>query len=137
LIVNIPNSLYHYTTEYGLLAIIESRVLRPSLTKPNGRDVLLGEGQYLTNIAPETIACRSLTKMAPAQIESGQISLFQLANRIMRGTPSPEKLDYFIEFDVSKLIIIHSSEYEYIYVHKSKVDLDISNRIIRFGKTLI
>jgi hypothetical protein len=137
LTVNISNSLYHYTTEYGLLAIIESRVLRPSLIKPNGRDVLLGEGQYFTSIAPETIACRSLANMTPLQIASGQISLFQLANRIMRGTPSPEKLDYFIEFDVSSLTIRYSVEHEYIYLYDSKIDLDISNRIIRSGKTLI
>jgi HYD1 signature containing ADP-ribosyltransferase len=137
LIANIPNSLYHYTTEYGLLAIIESGVLRPSLTKPNGRDVLLGEGQYFTNIEPETIACRSITTITPLQVKSGQISLFQLANRIMRGTPSPEKLDYFIEFDISSLAISYSVEHEYIYLHESKIDLDISSRIIRSGKTLI
>jgi hypothetical protein len=115
---------------------MESRVLRPSLTKPNGRDVLLGEGQYFTSIAPETIACRSINQMTRSQIESGQISLFQLANRIMRGTPSPEKLDCFIEFDVSDLTIEQSLEYEYIYLHQSTVNLDISNRIIRSGKTL-
>jgi HYD1 signature containing ADP-ribosyltransferase len=137
LATNIYNSLYHYTTEYSLLAIIESRLLRPSLTKPNGRDILLGEGQYFTDIAPETIACRSRTEMTPMQIESGQLSLFQLGNRIMSGTPSPEKLDCFIEVDVANLIIIHSSQYEYIYFHESKIDLDISNRIIRSGKTLI
>jgi hypothetical protein len=137
LTVTILHSLYHYTTEYGRAAIIESGVLRASLTKPNGRDVLLGEGQYFTSITPETIACRSLANMTPTQIQSGQISLFQLANRIMRGTPSPEKLDYFIEIDISDLIIIESSEYEYIYFHESRIDLDISNRIIRSGKTLI
>jgi HYD1 signature containing ADP-ribosyltransferase len=136
LTVNIPDRLYHYTTEYGLLAIIESGVLRPSLTKQNGRDVLLGEGQYFTSISPETIACRSVAKMTRLQIEAGQISLFQLANQIMRGTPSPEKLDYFIEFDVSSLTIRYSIEHEYIYLHESNINLDISNRIIRSGKTL-
>jgi HYD1 signature containing ADP-ribosyltransferase len=137
LTVNILSSLYHYTTEYGLFAIIESGLLRPSLAKPNGRDILLGEGQYFTSLAPEIVACRSLTNMTTTQIESGQISLLQLANRIMRGTPSPEKLDYFIEFDVSNMIIMHSNEYKYIYVHESKIDLDISSRIIRSGKTII
>jgi HYD1 signature containing ADP-ribosyltransferase len=136
LTVNISNSLYHYTTEYGQLAIIESGVLRPSLTKPNGRDVLLGEGQYFTSIAPETIICRSITEMTSFQQQTGKLSLFQLANRIMRGTPSPEKLDYFIEIDTSNLITKQSSEYEYIYIHESSINLEISNRIVRWGKTL-
>jgi hypothetical protein len=134
--VNISNSLYHYTTEYGQLAIIESGVLRPSLMKPNGRDVLLGEGQYFTSIAPETIICRSITEMTSFQQQTGKLSLFQLANRIMRGTPSPEKLEYFIEIDTSNLITKQSSEYEYIYIHESSINLEISNRIIRWGKTL-
>ena len=136
LTVNIFNSFYHYTTESARIAIIESGVLRPSLDRGDNTDVRYGEGQYFTNIAPETIACRSRTEMTPTQIEAGQISLFQLANRIMRGTPSPEKLEYFIEFDVDNLSIIYSSQYEYIYFHESKIDLDISNRIIRSGKTL-
>lgn len=116
---------------------MESKVLRPSLNKPNGRDILLDEGQYFTDIAPETIACRSRIEMTPIQLESGQISLFKLANRIMRGTPSPEKLDYFIEFNVKSLKIVHSGQYEYIYLHESKINLDISDRIIRSGRTLI
>jgi hypothetical protein len=136
LTVNIPNILYHYTTEYGLLAIIESRVLRPSLTKPNGRDVLLGEGQYFTSIAPEAIACRSRTEMTSSQQQAGQLSLFQLSRHILGGSLSLKKLDYFIEVDVSSLVIRHSIEHQYIYLHESKVDLDISNRIIRWGKTL-
>lgn len=134
--INIPDRLYHYTTEYGLLAIIESGVLRPSLTKPNGRDVLLGEGQYLTSIAPETIACRSRTEMTPEQEQAGKLSIFQLSRHILAGSLSLKKLDYFIELDVSNIAIKHSSEHEYIYLHESKSDLDISNLVIRTGKTL-
>jgi HYD1 signature containing ADP-ribosyltransferase len=136
LIANILNNLYHYTTEYGQLAIIESGMLRPSLTKPNGRDVLLGEGQYFTSIAPETIACRSRTEMTSSQQQAGKLSLFQLSRHILGGSLSLKKLDYFIEFDVSNLIIRHSIEHEYIYLCESKIDLDISNRMIRWGKTL-
>jgi hypothetical protein len=136
LTTNIYNSLYHYTTEYGLLAIIESRVLRPSLTKPNGRDVLLGEGQYFTSIAPETIACRSKTEMTVEQEQAGKLSLFQLSRHILAGSLSLKKLDYFIEFDVSNLVIRRSIENEYIYLHETKMDLNISNLIIRTGKTI-
>jgi HYD1 signature containing ADP-ribosyltransferase len=136
LTVNISNSLYHYTTEYGQLAIIESGVLRPSLTKPNGRDVLLGEGQYFTSIAPETIICRSRTEMTFLQQQAGNLSLLQLSRHILGGSLSLKKLDYFIEFDVSNLVIRHSTEYEYIYLYESKIDLDVSSRIIRWGQTL-
>lgn len=134
--IDIPHSLYHYTTEYGLLDIIESRVLRPSLTKPNGRDVLLGEGQYFTSISPETIACRSRTEMTLEQEQAGKISIFQLSRHILAGSLSVKKLDYFIELDVSNLPIKHSSEHEYIYLHESRHDLDISSLVIRTGKTL-
>jgi hypothetical protein len=136
LIVHTPNSLYHYTTKYGRLAIIESGVLRPSLPKSNRRDVLYGSGQYFTNISPEMIACKSITDMTLAQIESGQISLLQLSRRIMAGTQSLEKFCCFIQFDVSTLII-EDTENPCIYLHRSDIDIDISNLIIRSGDTLI
>lgn len=133
--VNFLRSLYHYTTEYGHFAIIESGVFRPSLTKKNGRDVLFGEGQYFTNIAPEMIAARSQSQMTQLQIESGQISLLQLSRYTMGGTRHLEKLDYFIEFDVLDLGIVQCNEY--IYLHPSSMDLNIQNLIIRSGRTFL
>ena len=103
--VNISNSLYHYTTEYGRLAIIESGVLRPSLVRQDGRDALYGSGQYLTNISPDIIVCESREDLTPAHKEAGQICIEQLSYRIMGGVGSPERLAGFIEFDVSNLII--------------------------------
>ncbi len=133
--VNIPNSLYHYTTEYGRLAIIESGVLRPSLVRKDGRDALYGSGQYFTNISPDIIVCESREDLTPAQQASGQICIHQLSYRIMGGVGSPERLAYFIEFDVSNLIIeIPGSRY--ICLYRNEFDLDIRNLIIRSGKTL-
>jgi hypothetical protein len=133
--VNISNSLYHYTTEYGRLAIIESGVLRPSLVRKDGRDALYGSGQYFTNISPDLIICESREDLTPAQKEAGQISLEQLSYRIMGGVGSPERLAYFIEFDVSTLIIeIPGSRY--ICLHRNEVNLDIRNLIIRSGRTI-
>jgi hypothetical protein len=103
--VNISNSLYHYTTESGLLAIIESGVLRPSLERKDGRDALYGSGQYFTNISPDLIVCESKEDLTPAQKEAGQICVDQLSYRIMGGVGSPERLAYFIEVDVSNLTI--------------------------------
>jgi HYD1 signature containing ADP-ribosyltransferase len=135
LTVNIPNSLYHYTTESGLLGIMESGVLRPSLDRGNNTDVKYGEGQYFTNISPDIITCESRSQMTSKQLESGQISLRQLAGRIMAGTLTLDKFYCFLELDVSSLIIECTDE-PCIYLHKSKTNLDISNLIIRSGNTL-
>jgi hypothetical protein len=133
--VNISNSLYHYTTEYGRLAIIESGVLRPSLVRKDGRDALYGSGQYFTNISPDLIICESREDLNPAQKEAGQISLEQLSYRIMGGVGSPERLACFIELDVSNLII-EIPGIRYICLHRNEVDLEIRNLIIRSGRTL-
>jgi HYD1 signature containing ADP-ribosyltransferase len=135
LTVNISNSLYHYTTEYGQLAIIESGVLRPSLVRKDGRDALYGSGQYFTNISPDIIVCESREDLTPEQKEAGQICLDQLSYRIMGGVGSPERLAYFIEFDVSDLII-ETPGSRYICLYRTEFDLDIRNLIIRSGKTL-
>ena len=110
-------------------------MLYPSLEREDGRDALFGSGQYFTNIAPELVVCRSRADMTPAQIASGQISLLQLFRRIMAGSVEPEKLLCYIEFDVSDLAI-ESTENPYIYIHRSTIDLNISNLIIRSGETL-
>ena len=133
--VNISNSLYHYTTEYGRLAIIESGVLRPSLVRQDGRDALYGSGQYLTNISPDIIVCESREDLTPAHKEAGQICIEQLSYRIMGGVGSPERLACFIEFDVSDLII-EMTESRYICLHRNEIDLDIRHLIIRSGRTL-
>jgi hypothetical protein len=135
LAVSIPSRLYHYTSEYGRLAIIESGVLRPSLEREDGMDALFGSGQYFTNIAPELVVSKSRANMTPEQIANGQISLLQLFRRIMAGSVEPEKLFCYIEVNVSGLAI-ESTENPYIYLHRSVIDLSISNLIIRSGETL-
>jgi hypothetical protein len=73
--------------------------------------------------------------MTPEQIANGQISLLQLFRRIMAGSVEPEKLFCYIEVNVSGLAI-ESTENPYIYLHRSVIDLSISNLIIRSGETL-
>jgi hypothetical protein len=135
LTVSILNNLYHYTTESSLLGIIESKVLYPSLDRGDGTDIKYGEGQYFTNISPDTIACMSQSQMTSNQIESGQISLIQLAGRIMAGTLTLDRFYCFIEFDVSSLVI-DLTDNPYTFIHRSQVNLDVSNLIIRSGDTL-
>jgi hypothetical protein len=74
------------------------------------------------------------SEMTDEQKEAGKISLKQLSARIMDGAIVPWKLYCFIEFDVSSLRI-EPTESEYIYLHRSKIDLDISKLIIRSGET--
>jgi hypothetical protein len=59
LAVSIPNRLYHYTSESSRLAIIESKILFPSLEREDGMDALFGSGQYFTNVAPEQVVSKS------------------------------------------------------------------------------
>jgi hypothetical protein len=115
---------------------MESRVLKPSLDRGNNTDVKYGEGQYFTNISPDIITCESRSQMTSIQLESGQISLRQLAGRIMAGTLALDKFYCFLELDVSSLTIDRADDNPYIYLHKSKTNLDISNLILRAGKTL-
>jgi HYD1 signature containing ADP-ribosyltransferase len=132
---SIPNHLYHYTSESSRFAIIESKILFPSLEREDGMDALFGSGQYFTNIAPELVVSKSRANITPEQIANGQISLLQLFRRIMAGSVEPEKLFCYIEIDVSGLSI-ESTENPYIYIHRSVIDLNISNLIIRSGETL-
>jgi HYD1 signature containing ADP-ribosyltransferase len=139
LTVNIPNSLYHYTTESGLLGIMETGVLHPSLDE-DGRTTMFGAGQYFTNIAPEMIACigtkacQRRAELTDAHKKAGQISLIQLSGRIMDGAMAIERLECFIELNVSDLNISFTDS-PHIYLCRSQTDLNISNLVLRTGKT--
>jgi HYD1 signature containing ADP-ribosyltransferase len=93
----IPHSLYHYTTESGLLGIMESKILHPSLDQA-GRLTIFGSGQYFTTVAPEMIACietsacQRRSDLTQVHKASGKISLIQLSGRIMDGAMAIERL---------------------------------------------
>jgi HYD1 signature containing ADP-ribosyltransferase len=135
LAASISNHFYHYTSESSRFAVVESKIIFPSLEREDGMDALFGSGQYFTNIAPELVVSKSRANMTPEQIANGQISLLQLFRRIMAGSVESEKLFCYIEIDVSGLSI-KSTENPYIYIHRSVIDLNISNLIIRSGETL-
>jgi hypothetical protein len=100
---------------------------------------MFGSGQYFTNISPEIIACNGITAckrrsdLTQAHREAGQISLIQLSGRIMDGAMAIDRLECFLEFNVSGLDI-SATESPYIYLHKSEIDLDISNLVLRSGR---
>lgn len=47
-------TLYHYTNQKGLTGITESNQLNPSLKANNPNDARYGNGQYLSDIEPQT-----------------------------------------------------------------------------------
>jgi hypothetical protein len=116
-------------------------LLHPSLDEDgeDGRTTMFGSGQYFTNMSPKIIACNGTTAcmrrsdLTEKHQEAGQISLLQLSGRIMDGAMAIERLECFIELNVSSLVI-SSTDNPYIYLHRSEIDLDISRLVLRYGK---
>src|SRR6266705_768690 len=63
-----PRTLYHYTSEEGLVGILQSDSLNPSLKEPN---IVFGKGQYFTDIAPEQIIGRVVADLTQDEIDQG------------------------------------------------------------------
>ena len=114
-------------------------MLYPSLDE-DGRTSMFGAGQYFTNIAPEMIACigtkacKLRAELTDAHKKAGQISLIQLSGRIMDGAMAIERLECFIEFNVAGLNISFTDS-PHIYLCRSQTDLNISNLVLRTGRT--
>ena len=110
---SIPEALYHYTNEKGLNGILESNKLIPSLKANNHKDARYGDGQYLSDIIPETTKPTSL------------------AAKFIR-VPNKYKYTNFVEIDVKGLEVVKGRSG--VYVIPNEGPLDITGRIIRSGK---
>ncbi|HHX8523068.1 TPA: HYD1 signature containing ADP-ribosyltransferase family protein [Vibrio diabolicus] len=109
-----PETLYHYTNAEGQKAILESQKLKPSLKEQNPQDARYGDGQYLTDIEPNT-------KSKP------QIS------RALVGLPyHGARFSHYIEIDVKNLDVQEGRKH--VYVVKNDEDLDLSERIVSSGE---
>lgn len=106
-------TLYHYTNEEGLNGILESKELRPSLKANNPKDARYGNGQYLSNIVPESTKPTSL------------------ASKFIR-VPNKYKYTHFVEIDVTGLEVVEGRSG--VYVIPNEENLDITGRIVRSGK---
>lgn len=107
------NVLYHYTNEKGMKGIIESGELKPSLKANNAKDVRYGDGQYLTDIIPNTKT-------------SGQ-----LARQFLK-VPNKYKYTHYVGIDVSGLSTTMGRDAVYVVPNTSP--LNITNRIVSYGK---
>ena len=108
-----PNTLYHYTNEKGQNAILESNELKPSLKANNPNDARFGDGQYLSDLLPD------------------EYSPIQLASRFIHR-PNRYKYTHFIEILVEGLNVVKGRDG--VYVIPNQDSLDLTGRIIRWGK---
>ena len=105
-------TLYHYTNEKGMNGIIESKKLNPSLKANNPKDARHGDGQYLSDIQPNTQTPISLAK------------------KFIRY-PNKYKYTHYVEIDVTDLDVIQGREGVFVILNESP--LDLTNRIISTG----
>ncbi|NFA44128.1 hypothetical protein EXM65_16510 [Clostridium botulinum] len=106
-------TLYHYTNEKGLNGILESNELRPSLKANNPKDARYGNGQYLSDIVPETTKSTSL------------------ASKFIR-VPNKYKYTHFVEIDVTELEVVKGRSG--VYVIPNEGNLNVTGKIVRSGK---
>jgi hypothetical protein len=126
-----PQTLIHYTSEAGEKGILESGTLRASLDPKHARH---GPGQYFTDIRPEQVGARSQRGLTPEQVAEGQISQGQLARRLYGQPFAGNKLDRFVEIDVSGLPTKNPAPN--IYRVPGTESLDLTGRIVRSGPVL-
>ena len=105
-------TLYHYTNKKGMKGIVDSKKLNPSLKANNPKDARYGNGQYLSDIKPESYS--------PAQLAKKFINL-----------PNKYKYTYYIEIDVTNLEIIQGRDG--VFVIQNEAPLDLTGRIVRTG----
>ncbi|MBD2794188.1 hypothetical protein ID857_18350 [Xenorhabdus sp. CUL] len=108
--------MYHYTDNNGLDGILNSQKLNPSLKANNPKDARYGDGQYFSDILPKSK-------------RNGQLS------HAFLGMPyQGRKFENYIAIDVRGLDIVNGRKG--VFVNLSDKPLDISGRIIGFGKNM-
>src|SRR5437899_1863960 len=104
-------TLYHYTNLKGLLGILSSQKLLPSLATNNPADVRFGNGQYLSDLEPGT--------KTPAQL-----------SRALLGQPfQGQRFTHFLEIDVTGLVVVQGRGS--VLVIPNDAPLDLTGRIVR------
>jgi len=105
-------TLFHYTNEKGMNGIVESKKLNPSLKANNPKDARYGNGQYLSDIKPNTQTPVSLAKK-------------------FINVPNKYKYTHYVEIDVTDLDVIQGREGVFVILNESP--LDLTDRIISTG----
>jgi RHS repeat-associated protein len=124
--------LYHYTTEEGLKGILDSKSLWEATGPVHAR---YGDGQYFTDIAPDTIKALKKADLRPQDVQAGNISRYQLVGRLF-GRPTRwglGKTTHYVAVDVTGLEIKQGRPW--VFLHPDNGPLDLTDRIISHGKT--
>lgn len=93
--------------------IVESNKLNPSLKANNPKDARYGNGQYLSDITPDSVT--------PAQL-----------GKKFLNVPNKYKYTNYVEIDITGLNVIKGRDG--VYVIPNETALDLTNRIISTGK---
>jgi uncharacterized protein RhaS with RHS repeats len=101
------NILYHYTNQKGMEGILDSGNIRPLLKEVNPKDVRYGNGQYLSDIVPDT--------KTPSQL-----------GREFINVPDKYKYTHYVAVEVSRLDVV--------FVVRGDTELDVFGRIVESGK---
>lgn len=105
--------LCHYTTATGMVAILATQQILPSLKANNPNDARYGDGQYFSDIPP------------------GSRTNAQLAREFL-GRPYPaNKFSHYVCIDVSGLEVIKGRDH--VYVVPNKAPLNIAGRVYASG----
>ncbi|MGI9920181.1 HYD1 signature containing ADP-ribosyltransferase family protein [Vibrio owensii] len=108
--------LHHYTTEQGLEGIIASKQIFASTKAKRAKDARYGNGQYLTDIKPNTYSPEKLSM------------------KLFGGPHSFKRCEHFISIDVTALEV--DSPVKYIFVVPNEDPLDISDIINASGENI-
>jgi RHS repeat-associated protein len=123
--------LYHYTNEDGLTGILNSQELRLSTGSVHAR---YGDGQYFTDIAPQSIKGLKKADLSQQDVQQGNLSHYQLVGRLY-GRPTAWGLGrstHFVAVDVTGLDIITGRPN--VQLHPNTGPLDLTGRIRGSGK---
>lgn len=93
--------------------IVESEKLNPSLKANNPKDARYGNGQYLSDIKPDSVT--------PAQL-----------GKKFLNVPNKYKYTHYVEIDVSNLNVIKGRDG--VFVIPNEGPLDILGRVVGTGK---
>lgn len=119
-------------------AIVSSQELRVSTGATHAR---FGDGQYLTDLVPETIGARTVGQLSAEQINNGLISGGQASKLLFNDARKLGKLTNFVEIDVTGLSVRQGmnasgtaarNNVQFIIDHNN---MNLSGRIVRSGRT--
>ncbi|NEA26855.1 hypothetical protein G3I70_30785 [Actinomadura bangladeshensis] len=105
--------MFHYTDEQGLLGILGSGALLPSLRASNPKDARYGDGYYLSDIYP------------------GTMSLYQLSRRLVGVPWKSQRFTHYVELDVAGLALALCRDN--VFLVPGREPLPLEGRIERWG----